>query len=313
MSDPKVSVIIPNYNHARYLRQRIETVLSQTYRNFEVIILDDCSTDSSREIIESYRGHSMVTKIIYNENNSGSPFRQWRKGLQVATGQWIWIAESDDYADEKFLATMLFGLHDCANVGLIYCDSFVVRDETVLPETFAPLKNRQIGTSRWSESHCAPGIEEIANYVLRFGTINNTSAVLFRRDLLVETDPFDIDLKYIGDKYAFIKVLSKSNAAYINAPLNYYRNPFNSKHSDKLLGYFFEQFLIFNWVDRHVNIPGEKFNAAFYEQTQFSFLRHWRSLHLYVRLFRINGSLVIRNIFFNLIRPFRPRSKQAGR
>ena len=54
MRMPLVTVIIPNYNHAKYLRQRIDTVLNQTYTSFEVIILDDCSTDNSKDIILSY-------------------------------------------------------------------------------------------------------------------------------------------------------------------------------------------------------------------------------------------------------------------
>jgi glycosyltransferase involved in cell wall biosynthesis len=66
---PEVSVIIPNYNHGKYLKQRIDSVLNQTYQHFELIILDDCSTDDSVAIIEAYRGHRKVKKIIYNDKN----------------------------------------------------------------------------------------------------------------------------------------------------------------------------------------------------------------------------------------------------
>lgn len=74
--NPLISVIIPNYNHALFLKQRIDTVLNQTFQDFEVIILDDCSTDSSREIIEQYRGHSKISNIIFNDKNSGGVFKQ---------------------------------------------------------------------------------------------------------------------------------------------------------------------------------------------------------------------------------------------
>lgn len=93
-----VSVIIPNYCHARFLNQRIDSVLNQTYSDYEVIILDDCSTDNSREIIESYRNHPKISHIVYNEKNSGSTFIQWEKGFELARGEYIWIAESDDVA-----------------------------------------------------------------------------------------------------------------------------------------------------------------------------------------------------------------------
>ena len=109
---PLVSVIIPNYNHARYLKQRIDTILAQTWANLEVIILDDCSTDDSRRIIESYRHHARVSRIIYNTENSGTPFKQWKKGIDVATGEWINIAESDDWCEPTHIETIMAGILD---------------------------------------------------------------------------------------------------------------------------------------------------------------------------------------------------------
>ena len=106
-SQPAVSVIIPNYNHEPYLRQRIDSVLAQTFGDFEVILLDDCSSDSSPTIIESYRHHPKVSRIVLNEQNSGSTFAQWKRGLALARGRYVWIAESDDYADPEFLATLV--------------------------------------------------------------------------------------------------------------------------------------------------------------------------------------------------------------
>src|SRR5476649_961009 len=98
-----VSVIIPNYNHEPYLEQRINSVLNQTYKNIEVIILDDNSTDSSRQVIERYRADTQIKHIVYNHTNSGSPFIQWKKGIDLAKGKYIWMAESDDYSDLTFL------------------------------------------------------------------------------------------------------------------------------------------------------------------------------------------------------------------
>ena len=97
---PIVTVVTPNYNHARYLPERIDSILAQTFQDFEFIILDDASTDKSREIIESYSKHEKV-KAIFNQQNSGSTFRQWKLGLGQAKGEYLWIAESDDYADRR--------------------------------------------------------------------------------------------------------------------------------------------------------------------------------------------------------------------
>src|SRR6185312_2167115 len=120
---PIVSVIVPNYNHAKFLDQRIDSIINQTYQQFELIILDDCSTDNSREIIEQYRMHPKVSKIVFNEVNSGSPFEQWEKGIGLATGEYIWIAESDDYADERFIESLMALIKIEPETGLAYCGS----------------------------------------------------------------------------------------------------------------------------------------------------------------------------------------------
>ncbi len=99
-----VTVIVPNYNHAPYLKRRIESILNQTYQDLELIILDDCSNDNSIDIIKQYQNHKKISHIERNEKNSGSPFKQWQKGIELAKGEYIWIAESDDYADPEFLS-----------------------------------------------------------------------------------------------------------------------------------------------------------------------------------------------------------------
>ena len=78
---PIVSIIVPNYNYARFLDIRMESILNQTFQDFEIILLDDHSTDNSVEIIEKYRNNPKVSYIDINKENSGSPFRQWKKGI----------------------------------------------------------------------------------------------------------------------------------------------------------------------------------------------------------------------------------------
>jgi len=88
---PKVSVIIPNYNHARFLEQRIQSILNQTYQDFEILYLDDASTDDSNEVFAQFKDDRRIRSIL-NQTNSGSPFKQWNRGIKAATGDYIWIA-----------------------------------------------------------------------------------------------------------------------------------------------------------------------------------------------------------------------------
>ena len=129
MSTPFVSVIIPNYNHSRYLDQRIQSVLAQTYKNFELIILDDKSTDNSVDVINKYCDNSHVSNIVVNEINSGSTFIQWQRGFNLAKGEIIWIAESDDYCELDFLEHLVNAYNAYPDSVVIYSGSQYVDSE----------------------------------------------------------------------------------------------------------------------------------------------------------------------------------------
>src|SRR5260370_14145431 len=103
---PTVSVVVPNYNHARFLRQRVDSILAQTFQDFELILLDDWSTDESRSILREYVSDPRV-RTEFNEVNSGSTFKQWNKGVRLARGKYVWLAESDDSAATRFLQSLV--------------------------------------------------------------------------------------------------------------------------------------------------------------------------------------------------------------
>jgi len=105
---PLVNIIVPCFDYGKYLRQRLESIYQQTYPNHEVILLDDRSTDESVQILNDFA--SNYKRNIFLEINSlksGSPFEQWSKGLQLARGELIWIAESNDFCDPNFLSELV--------------------------------------------------------------------------------------------------------------------------------------------------------------------------------------------------------------
>ena len=103
MSD-MISIIIPAYNAADYLAQTIESVLNQTYSDFELILIDDGSTDRTREIIKDYQCKDARIKYFYKENGGVSSARNL--GLQKATGDFVSFLDSDDLWDRRFLESM---------------------------------------------------------------------------------------------------------------------------------------------------------------------------------------------------------------
>lgn len=112
VSAPAITVIVPNYNHGRFLEQRLHSIFSQTYADFRVILLDDASTDGSAALFEPYQRDERVSHTEINRVNSGSPFAQWKKGIALADTEWIWIAESDDYCTPQLLESLQPAIND---------------------------------------------------------------------------------------------------------------------------------------------------------------------------------------------------------
>lgn len=219
---PKVSVIIPNYNHARYLRQRVDSVLGQTYEDFEVILLDDCSTDESRTILSEYASNPRVM-LEFNAENSGSTFKQWNKGVRLARGQYVWIAESDDYADAHLLEKLVSSLDAEPSAVLSYCRSLRISAGGELSgflDSYLP----DLGSQKWAGDFRADGVEECHNYLVYCNTVLSASSVLFRREVYLQVGGADENLVFCGDWKTWASMaLTGGTISYIGEPLNYYR------------------------------------------------------------------------------------------
>ena len=219
---PKVSVIIPNYNHAAFLRQRIDSVLSQTYEDMEVILLDDCSTDNSIDIIEQYRNHPRVTSIIYNETNSGSTFKQWNKGIELCRADFIWIAESDDFAHEKFVAELMPAMLDDENIGMAYCQSYKVNDKNEVTGTWKE-DTDSLSNTLFAANFKMPGKEYIKQFLIHWNTIPNASGVIFRKKFYQLAGGAEPGIKNCSDWLTWLKMLLISDVMFVAIPLNYFR------------------------------------------------------------------------------------------
>lgn len=235
---PTVSVIIPNYNHAPYLEQRINTVLGQTFQDMEVIILDDCSKDNSREIIKKYESDPRV-RLAFNESNSGCVFKQWNKGLKMASGKYVWIAESDDYSATDFLETLVKCLEKEDGAGVAFSDSFEVCNGTIRPARdvwygeFAPL---------YGQDFKMDGRQFAARQMLFKNMIPNASAAVFRRSLAEQIGGADESFRLCGDWDFWVRLLSVANLAYLATPFNYYRRHEQTvRHVSVANGIFLEE------------------------------------------------------------------------
>ena len=219
---PRITVMTPNYNHARYLPERIDSILAQTFQDFELFILDDASTDNSREVIESYTRHQNV-RAAFNAENNGSTFKQWNLGLSQAKGEYVWFAESDDYADPALLETLVDRLDRHPNVGLAVCQSWTVDQDSKLLGNYGDLLEELHHSSHWREDYVNAGHDECKNYLFLHNTIPNASAVLWRREILERVGGAPTDVRLCGDWITYINALQLSDIAFVSTPLNYFR------------------------------------------------------------------------------------------
>lgn len=218
-----VSVIIPNYNHAAFLEQRIRSVLDQTFTDFEMIILDDASDDNSRDIIERYQSNLKVSHILYNYKNSGSPFKQWQKGINLAQGEWIWIAESDDVADPEFLRSA-FETLQASDASACYCDSFEIDENNKILNKISDVKNKFFKTQKWAHSYEENGIKELNEYLKFLCTINNASSLIFKKELFKRAEDRITGFRYYGDWFFYINTALQTNICYNRKTLCSFRN-----------------------------------------------------------------------------------------
>lgn len=217
---PLVSVILPNYNHAAYLSKRIESILNQTFQDFELIVLDDSSKDESREMIDQYRNNPKISHIIFNQTNSGSTFKQWDKGISLAQGKYIWLAESDDFAENSFLEKMILLLETNPNVGIAFSESYIVDEKNkILGLWKDSIKQNQI----WQESFIKEGTKIILENMLWGNIIPNASAAVFRKEIFEKAGKAHQNFRLVGDWLLWVNMLKISDLAFTVEPLNYFR------------------------------------------------------------------------------------------
>lgn len=218
--DGLVSIIIPNYNHEKYLEERIQSILNQTYQNFEIIILDDCSTDNSKIIIEKYRNNPKFKHIIYNQQNSGSTFKQWDKGFQLASGEFIWIAESDDVAALDFLYKLISKFKQYPSAVIAVSGINFIDSNNQPVNKISPINN--ITKEFWSSK------EFINKYLLENNAIYNASSVLFKKSIIKDINKDYTSYKSAGDYLLWIEIIKKGPIITLNEKLDFFRIVCNS-------------------------------------------------------------------------------------
>lgn len=223
--NPQISIIVPNYNHAPFLRQRLDSIFNQTFKDFEVILLDDCSTDTSVELLKQYATEKRVSHFIVNKKNSGSPFKQWENGINLAKGTYIWIAESDDFCALTFLEEIIQFYTKNTSLGIVYSQTI---DVTENGEEFYNRINytQQFTPNIWEKNFTVKGNKFVKDYLSVKNVIPNASAVVFKKELICDTTFSSalLEMKMCGDWLFWMQLSLKTSVGFLNKELNYFRN-----------------------------------------------------------------------------------------
>lgn len=210
---PLISIIIPTYNRSEYLKQCLQSILNQTYNNYEVIVCDDGSTDSTADVVDSFR-NKLNIKYDYSFN-SGGPACPRNRGINLANGEILAFLDSDDFWHPDKLKLSLNSFDE--NVDILYHDLFIYPSENIFRKK--RIKTYQPKSNVFSE-------------LMYRGNCVTLSSALIRKSLLKDFDLFNTNTDYISiEDFDFWIRLSLTGAKFkkINRCLGYY-----NIHGDKL-------------------------------------------------------------------------------
>ena len=217
-----VSVIVPCYNHEKYLEERIKSILNQTLSDFEIILLDDLSPDNSAEILKRYSNHPKVSHCIINEKNSGSTFFQWNKGIELAKGDLIWIAESDDVADPHFLEKLVAPFYKNKKLVLAYSQSYRMNENGIVTGSWKDATDH-LNPTLFENDFEMCGLEYFEKFLNTGNTIPNASAVVFKKQTYLDVGGANPRLRFIGDWDIWSRIVIQGDIFFSHECLNYFR------------------------------------------------------------------------------------------
>ncbi len=205
---PLVSILIPTYNRAAYLRIALESALAQTYPNIEVVVLDDASTDATPEVVRSFQEQDKRVLYVRNHLNRGL-VANWRQGVEIAQGDFFCFLGDDDALEPAFVEALMRPLQKDASLVLAFCDHWIMdaQGQRLVDIT-------DLNTHRWRRA----GLQEgpVVDF-LRVALVDRAifiGAVLFRRSA-VEPSFFADKARALLDLWLLYRCTQQGGAYYI--------------------------------------------------------------------------------------------------
>lgn len=279
-----VSVIVASYNYERYLNKRITSLINQSYKNVEILIIDDNSSDNSKNILKQWKNHPKI-KIIINKVNEGW-VKVSNKGLKLSSGEFVMFANCDDYCDEFLIEDLVKKLFDFKSAGLAFCKSFLVDDnDEILGIDY---ENREREFKNFCSKSCLIPKFLASKFLMHSCIMPNLSSILFRKKCFNEVGFFSENYVACSDWVIFFKIAKSYDFYFENKPLNFFRqhkktirNGMSQKETlDEFFKLLFSQLsdnyflgnerknfrvhIIYLWITYLINLRGSTFIFFFY-------------------------------------------------
>lgn len=209
---PKVSVLMPSFNYARYLSRSVESVLAQSCSDLELIIVDDCSTDESREIAESYKRLDARVVTVFHAANRGLAGAR-NSALAASSGRFIALCDADDIWLPDKLKIQLECFHNREAVGLVHSDALIIDGAGYRNgRKFSQLFHRK------GQQTSGDLVDELCrrNFIC-------VPTVILRRQAILDVGGFEEGLRSLEDWVCWTKVSTKYRFDYVKEPLVEYR------------------------------------------------------------------------------------------
>ncbi|MCG3770067.1 MAG: Spore coat polysaccharide biosynthesis protein SpsA [Nitrosomonadaceae bacterium] len=214
-----VTVVVASYNHAEFLMQRMESLIAQTYPGLEILVIDDCSTDNSIEVLRRYQFHPKVNLVVREKN--GGWVAVSNQGLELATGEFVIFANCDDDCDPCMIQRLVDAMNRNPTAGIAFCCSLLVDAHNIgLGDDFVvrePLFRVRCATDTLLSG------AEMGRFLLHSCVIPNLSAALIRRTCFASVGNLSPAYRVCCDWDLFFRISARYDVAYIAESLNRFR------------------------------------------------------------------------------------------
>lgn len=214
-----ISVIVTSYNHAEYLKQRLDTILNQTYKNREIIVIDDFSTDSSRDVLSRYKDVPGL-RLVFLEKNMGYA-HTCNYGVSFSCGEYIMLAECDDFNEHRHLEILYNKIKESDEIGVVYSRSNIVDGSgMVVGDDF---QNRIMSFKRYCMKDTLISRQKMQRFLITSCVIPNMSAALFRKRYFNIIHGFSGSFKVCADWDFWCRMAEVCDFYYVATALNNFR------------------------------------------------------------------------------------------